>query len=154
MRTIVLIGCSKTKRSTKGKLLPCDQLYCSPLFKKRMAYAEKRDLEWAVLSAKYGLWWPGSRLKTYELTMEDLPEIDVAAWHAHVAAHVTSYFDDDQQKLKEVTFEFHAGRKYREPLRSILELLGFKTSCPCEGMGIGEQLHWLDEQNKVCGVSK
>ncbi len=136
----VFIGCSKAKYPTGRSRVTPEELYNSPLFRKRVVYAKSQGLPWAVLSAKYGLWWPDITLKTYDLVLNSLPAIDRAAWHVSVANFFLNSFEDDRTQLDHITVEIHAGKMYCHPLAEILELLGVQVDMPCEGLMIGETL--------------
>jgi hypothetical protein len=136
----VFIGCTKNKHDVGRSHVNPEGLYDSDLFRKRVAYANNRDLPWAVLSARYGLWWPDTHLKTYENRLHDQAKIEQAAWHVCVAHHFLNYFDDDATDLRKITVEIHASKTYAHPLAEILRSLGIKVELPCEGLGIGQQL--------------
>jgi hypothetical protein len=137
---IVLIGCGKSKADTGRRRVIPTELYTGSLFQKRAAYAERRSLPWAVLSAKYGLVWSDTSIQNYDLKLDDLAPIDRAAWAVGVVSQLLSSFDDDRTKLAGVTIEIHAGRQYADTLSAMLTLVGFKVEIPTAGLGIGDQL--------------
>lgn len=114
-------------------------MYLGDLFKKRVRYAELRDLEWGVLSAKYGLWWPNETRPVYDLTLNDLGRLDLSAWHLSVTSAVLDRIEDDDLDPRRFTIEIHAGLDYTYPLSEHLKLCGFNVELPCEGLGIGRQ---------------
>jgi hypothetical protein len=57
--TVILLGCVKSKLDNRAK---ARDLYCSPLWRGRRAYAEASGLPWLILSAKHGLVEPDSVL--------------------------------------------------------------------------------------------
>lgn len=136
MSRFVLIGCSKSKRHSDSLMTP-QEMYLGALFRKRVEYAESRRLPWLVLSAHHGLWVPGIRRKSYDKTLADMRPIDVAAWHVGVASQLMDYLDYDEYPC---TVEIHAGRRYCEPLATILEAIGIRVLLPAAGLGIGRQL--------------
>ena len=136
----VFIGCTKNKHDVGRYRVMPEKLYDSDLFRKRVAYAENRELPWAVLSAQYGLWWPDTQLQTYENRLHDQAKIEQAAWHICVAHHFLNYFDDDETDIRKITVEIHASKTYAHPLAEILTALGITVALPCTGLGIGEQL--------------
>ncbi len=162
MNRLLLIGCSKTKNSLEfnsrnaGRVTP-RQLYSSPLFLKRVEYAESRGLRWYVLSAKYGIWRPTTELKPYDLTFSDLTAAETAAWHIGVAARVVEelwepfHVNEAVEPLKpsEFTVEIHAGKEYCHPLAELLCALGIHVELPLKGLGIGEQLSWYGRQERL-----
>lgn len=60
---LVLIGCVKSKL---GVPAPAEELYVSPLFRKRRAYAESAGTPWFVLSAEHGLLAPSDVVAPYD----------------------------------------------------------------------------------------
>ena len=159
LNRLMLIGCTKGKQDrpynnlTGGRVVP-EQLYQSPLFSKRLDYAEVKGLRWAVLSAKYGVWFPRIGLKPYDQTFADMTPADVAAWHVGVAQRLIEELwepfnlkeSDDFLKPSELTIEILAGADYCHPLTEILTAVGIKVELPLKGLGIGEQLAWYGKQ--------
>ena len=159
LNRLMLIGCTKGKQDrpynnlTGGRVVP-EQLYQSPLFSKRLDYAEAKGLRWAVLSAKYGVWFPQIELKPYDMTFAEMTPADVAAWHVGVAQRLILELwepfnlkeSDDFLKPSELTIEIHAGADYCHPLTEILTAVGIKVELPLKGLGIGEQLAWYGKQ--------
>jgi hypothetical protein len=151
----MLIGCSKTKNAvdfdprTGGRVIP-EQLYGSQLFTKRVDYAKARGMRWAVLSARYGVWFPHIGLKAYDQTFADMEAADIAAWHVGVAQRLMEELWESYNlgtsvtpiKPSELTVEIHAGADYCHPLTEILKAVGIVVELPLAGLGIGEQLAW------------
>lgn len=151
----MLIGCSKTKKAvdfdprTGGRVIP-EQLYGSQLFSKRVDYAKARGMRWAVLSARYGVWFPHIGLKAYDQTFSDMIPAEIAAWHVGVAQRLMEelweQFNLGQSvnpiKPSELTIEIHAGADYCHPLTEIVRAVGIAVELPLAGLGIGEQLAW------------
>ncbi len=137
MTRICLVSCVGQKLDHPARAI---DLYISPWFKKARGYATRCD-RWYVLSAKYGLVTPDSVIEPYEVTLNKMRKLDRQSWARRVfqaLCHVTSG-DDEMIVL--------AGHKYRETLVPLLQQRGNHIDVPMEGMGIGEQLHWLDEQS-------
>ena len=151
----MLIGCSKTKKAvdfdprTGGRVIP-EQLYGSQLFSKRVDYAKARGMRWAVLSARYGIWFPHIGLKAYDQTFLDMIPAEIAAWHVGVAQRLMEELWEQYNlgqsvnpiKPSELTIEIHAGADYCHPLTEILKAVGIAVELPLAGLGIGEQLAW------------
>ena len=152
---LMLIGCSKTKKAvdfdprTGGRVIP-EQLYGSQLFSKRVDYAKARGIRWAVLSARYGIWFPHIGLKAYDQTFLDMIPAEIAAWHVGVAQRLMEELWEQYNlgqsvnpiKPSELTIEIHAGADYCHPLTEILKAVGIAVELPLAGLGIGEQLAW------------
>lgn len=139
---IILIGCGKTKYTIAKHvaMVEPENLYSGQLFKKRVEYAKRRGCFWAVLSAKYGLWWPDTKNRMYDETMQEKCNAAFLSWHVLVVSRLISFLNDEEIEPKTITVEIHAGEKYSSPLAEILEVLGFVVERPCKGMGIGMQL--------------
>jgi hypothetical protein len=155
MTRLMLIGCSKTKKAvdfdprTGGRVIP-EQLYGSQLFTKRVDYAKANGMRWAVLSARYGVWFPHIGLKAYDQTFADMEAAEIAAWHVGVAQRLMEELWESYNlgravssiKPSELTVEIHAGADYCHPLTEILKAVGIAVELPLAGLGIGEQLAW------------
>jgi len=162
LNRLMLIGCSKTKKAcdydvrTGGRVVP-EQLYGSQLFTKRVEYAKARGLRWAVLSAKYGVWFPRIEMKPYDQTFADLEAAEIAAWHVGCAQRLMEEMwepfhaktHDGPIKPQELTIEIHAGADYCHPLTEILRSVGIAVELPLAGLGIGEQLAWYCQSSPV-----
>jgi hypothetical protein len=162
LNRLMLIGCSKTKKAvdfnprTGGRVVP-EQLYGSQLFSKRVDYAKAKGLRWAVLSAKYGVWFPRIELKPYDQTFADMEAAEIAAWHVGCAQRLMeemwepfhAHLHDGPIKPSELTVEIHAGADYCHPLTEILRAVGIAVELPLSGLGIGEQLAWYCQAEPV-----
>lgn len=166
---INLIGCSKSKhykydRKRGGRVAPVE-LYTGQLFRKRVEHSERLGIQWVVLSAKFGLWRsnderrPSDTLdvdEPYNLCMAELSKPERAAWHVDVAHQLINELwepyhlglCDGPIDPRELHVEIHAGKDYCEPLRTILEAAGVSVVLPVQGLSIGQQLHWYDQQEK------
>ena len=132
---IVLIGCVKTKRPTPA---PAADLYISPLFDRRRAYAEDSDAPWFILSAEYGLLAPGEVVSPYDTYLADMSGDYRRTWGdwcatrlAHLAGPLTGK-----------TIEIHAGATYVDSVRVQLEAWGAIVEAPLAGLAQGQQLAW------------
>jgi hypothetical protein len=162
MTRLILIGCSKTKKTvdfdprTGGRVIP-EQLYGSQLFTKRVDHAKARGMRWAVLSARYGVWFPHIGLKAYDQTFADMEAAEIAAWHVGVAQRLMEELWESYNlgravssiKPSELTVEIHAGADYCHPLAEILRAVGIAVELPLAGLGIGEQLAWYCQAKPV-----
>jgi len=132
---IILISCVKTKRAD-----PCAaiDLYISPLFKKMLAYARKQKPEKIfILSAKHGLLTPDTMIGPYEQTLSKMPVATRKAWAARVLMDLQNHVNLDADR-----FVFLAGARYREDLAPHMK----HVEVPMEGLPMGPQLKWLNEQ--------
>jgi hypothetical protein len=133
--TAILLGCVKTKLDNRAK---ARDLYCSPLWRGRRAYAEASGLPWLILSAKHGLVEPDSVLHPYDLRLDDLPLSRRRAWGERVVDSLYKRFGH----LDRVAFEVHAGASYRNAISGPLARRGASLTAPLEGLMLGKQLRW------------
>jgi hypothetical protein len=137
--TAILIGCVASKAAHAK---PARDLYTSPLFERRRAYAEARDAPWFVYSAKYGLMDPDTTIEPYDLTVADLPTVEQQALGERVASALEERFGP----LDGRAFEIHAGEHYVGALAPHLEARGARLDYPLRGLRVGQQLHWYDTE--------
>lgn len=143
MMRIALIGCSKSKKVIgPADWVPAQELYTSDLFQNRVEHVTSRQLPWYILSAKSGVIAPTTMVRSYDQTLRDMSEFEVAEWHAGVVVQLLDklYYDHKSPSLKAVTVEIHAGARYVQPLEQLLKVLGVRVELPVKGKGIGEQL--------------
>lgn len=146
---IALVACTKCKIPLgPGELVPAQDLYMgSDWFKKARAWVEcligMGQLDgWAILSAKYGLLLPWTEVETYEETLAGARVGVVRSWARRTAPQLLQAFGPH------VEYYVLAGRTYRY----VLDLLPNPSEVPMEGLGIGQQKHWLlDAYERYCG---
>lgn len=124
--TVVLIACCGQKADTACK---ARDLYRSPLFRKSVAYAERRGLAWAILSAEHGLVMPDDVVAPYDVTLTTMSAAGRRSWADKTRAALALAFPCAR-------FVVIAGKHYRAAVPTAMEV-------PFAGMGIGEQLHAL-----------
>jgi hypothetical protein len=132
---IVLVGCVKRKLDRRA---PARDLYVSPLWRCRRAYAEASGRRWFVLSALHGLVEPGQELEPYDLALTDVRTAERRVWGARVAADLAVSLGD----LRGVVVELHAGAVYRRALEAPLREAGARLVAPLERLPLGRQLAW------------
>jgi hypothetical protein len=130
-KRVGIVACASCKLT---KTAPASEIYTSPLFKKAKAWVEQNTDEWAILSAKHGLVMPSTRLRPYDLSLNDLNSQQVRTWVAKVQKQLRARWNPAK-----VEFVVLAGRKYRGPFDA------FTYTAPMAGLGIGQQLKWLNE---------
>lgn len=133
-QTVALIGCSKQKRP---EATLARDLYQGPLFRKSLAYAESVGADAIyVLSAKHGLTPIDQQLEPYDVTLHSMSASEVRAWAKAVLDQLDAVAD-----LHHDTFVLLAGEAYRRYLVSHLT----NAEVPLRGLGIGEQLRFLNQ---------
>lgn len=132
---IILVGCVKTKR---GRTAAAKDLYVSPLWRGRRAYAESTGEPWLILSALHGLVRPVERLEPYNLALADLSAAERRSWGERVLAQLKAEVEVGPGR----EFEIHAGAPYSRALAPGLRALGAQVTLPLEGLSLGKQLQW------------
>lgn len=129
----IILGCVGTKVDLPpGRYsAPAADLYCSPLWEKRRAYAERSGRPWAILSARYGLLEPERRVLTYEETISSARKRPTwPIWKRRVAGVLRS---DGWGQV-----EVHAGAPY---IAALLEAMpSLEIVAPMAGLMIGDTL--------------
>jgi len=121
---------------------PAKDLYISPLFRKRRAYAERTGSAWFILSAKYGLLNPNEPVPSYDVTLKSMSAAQRREWSAWVVRQIVETGMD----LANTTVEIHAGKDYRDfGLTTRLCDAGCKVMVPLAHLGIGSQLARYNE---------
>lgn len=135
-RRVALIACSATKATVEEA---AHHFYRGTLFRKSVRFAEKTCDEWAVLSAKHGLVLPSDRIQPYNETLYQKTPAERAAWTNRVLERIR-----EKWCRTPCTFVFLAGARYRDGLVAQLATLpDISVEAPLQGLGIGQQLHFL-----------
>lgn len=134
-RTVILLGCVQSKLPEAA---PAADLFVSPLFRARRAYAEQSRRRWFVLSSYYGLVRPEQEIAPYDLPMARRPISERREWAEQVVTQLTA----ELGSLRRTTVEIHAGFAYVDPLEPLLTGLGATVSAPLQGLGLGKSLAW------------
>lgn len=133
---LVLVGCVKSKVRHAA---PAKDLYDSPLWHKRRAYAEATGMPWGILSAEHGLVDPGTVLEPYDRYLGS----ESSAFRKHWSNRTASQILERLRELDIDAVEVHAGAAYlQNGLGSLLNSEGVAVSWPVEGLSIGRQLGW------------
>ena len=132
---VVLIGCVKMKLDHAA---PAEELYVSPLFRKRRAFAESTGRPWFILSAQHGLIAPDQVLLPYDMRLSDQPSDYRDRW----GGRVMKQLEDAGVAVTGETFELHAGLAYVDPLGWRLTGAGARVVWPFKGLSQGEHLAW------------
>lgn len=137
MADLILIGCVKSKQNC---MRAAKDLYNSPLWRYRRAYAEQSGSSWYILSAEHGLLAPETEIEPYDVTLRELSASKRRAWSKCVLDELSKEFSS----LKESVIEIHAGKHYVEyGLAQGLSDAGANVRRPLAGIiGIGRQCKW------------
>ena len=135
--SVVLIGCVKTKLPTPA---PAKDLYTSPLFVRRRAYAELSKAPWFILSSKWGLIEPGQTIAPYDMYLADQSTSYRRAWGAFVVEQLRVACPLTARSVVEI----HAGEAYLAAIKAPLEALGFVVTAPVDAPSLGRILQWYD----------
>jgi len=140
---LIIIGCVKTKRAG-SELVPARELYTSPLWCKRRAYAEASGAHWLILSAEHGLILPDRRIATYDTRITAVRALRRGRtwWHSVVRERLWQLARAVPDRA--LTLEVHAGAPYVERLREAASLIPatIEIQAPLARLQIGEQLRW------------
>jgi hypothetical protein len=139
---MVLIGCGKSKAS---EATAASELYTGCLFRARRRYAEAQGCPWFVISAKYGLLQPNQQVAPYDLRLDELSQVDQAAWALGVAQQLLEHVGDNAT-LRNIHIEIHASEVYADRLRDVLIAAGFCCSWPTKGLSQGELMAHYSQQ--------
>jgi hypothetical protein len=135
MKTIALISCASKKRPQAA---PAAELYDSTLFRLSLAYAHSLNPDaMHILSAKHHLLDLDDVIEPYDLTLNNMPAVDIRAWAERVRRQLAGRYDLDRDH-----FIILAGQKYRRYLLPHLTSYDILL----EGLRIGEQLQFLKEK--------
>jgi hypothetical protein len=131
---IGLVSCASRKVDSEQV---ARDLYCSTLFNLSRAYAEHACDRWFILSAKYGLLDPATRVAPYDLTLNNMPIGERREWATRVGAALAKVMGSAD------TIVMLAGNRYAEHLPPLIHAHGVDVERPLQGMRIGEQQRWL-----------
>lgn len=135
--TFVLISCSKSKRATKA---PARELYTGKLFKKAVAWAERHDHPWFIISALHGLVTPDQELQPYDYPLNQLRAREREAWAQRAIGVLDKYASSGSHAVLIMS------ELYRTHIQTALLEHRITYENPLEGMGIGQQMKWLESE--------
>jgi hypothetical protein len=113
MKTLCLISCVKKKKNYKCK---AEDMYISTLFKYSLEYAQRHFDEVAILSAKYGLLRLDKEIEPYEMTLNNMKDLEIRKWSINVTNEIKRIYPE---------YEYHviAGKNYYKYLNIKIEAL-------------------------------
>lgn len=138
MSIIYLVSCV-SKKCTVPTV--AKDLYLSSWFRKARHYVEQTGEPWFILSAKHGLVSPNELIAPYEMTLNRMPIKDRREWAARVSSQLAQAVPQANRVV------FLAGHRYREFLSVLLTDREICVEVPMQGLAIGKQLRWLDNNH-------
>ncbi len=160
---IILVGCVATKQE-----IPCaaKDMYISPLFKKRRAYAEQEvkngnAASWFIVSSLHTIIDPETVIEPYDKTMKhwgqdslywarcaltSLGNLCCKVWGTRIS-NKSSIIDHTEIAMDNITVEIHAGEDYVKPILAVAERdkERFVFEWPVKGLQIGQSLKYYDD---------
>ncbi len=144
---VALVACSKRKLPHRA---PARDLYQGTLFRRASAYAKQTCDAWRILSAKHGLVHPDTPLAPYDVYIGDFPARRRRQWARRVLEGLEA-----AGLMHCRCWTVLAGKKYRQFL---VPGLPGDVWVPLEGLGIGQQIAWLnavlEEPLPACRICK
>lgn len=130
-KTLVLVACCGPK--LKG-VHRASEIYTSELFLKSRKWAKREGDAWAILSAKHGVVNPKEEIRDYNVTLNEMAISERRKWGEMVRTQL------GQWKFERIVIL--AGNRYCEWISE-----EWNVERPMEGMGIGQQLQFLKNEN-------
>lgn len=130
----VLISCSKSKLATKAR---ARELYTGSLFQKAVAWAERHQYPWFIVSALYGLVTPDQELQPYDFSLKQLHAREREAWGQRAISQLDKHASSASHAFLIMP------ELYRWHIQTALLRHGITYENPVEGMKIGQQMRWL-----------
>lgn len=137
MPKVVLVSCVSKKSPYQDQ---ARYIYLGAWFTKARYYAEREGQSWYILSALHGLLAPATLIKPYNATLNTMSRQTRFEWATKVAMQIKNCISPIN------TIVVLAGKYYRKPLLSLLPEYTFEI--PLLGLGIGQQLAWLNQYHK------
>lgn len=134
MKTLCLIGCTKSKHKNK---MQAKELYMkSNLFRLCRKWCENKDYDYVIISAKYGVLEPDIKIEYYDETFKGNKKlVNEKTWV--ITKQLSSYVNKYDKII------VLCGKDYIDTFKSIVNS---KFSFPLTGMGIGKRMKWLKTQ--------
>lgn len=139
---IGLVSCSVQKLARPA---PARELYCSPLFRKSLAYAESRCEHVYVLSAMHHLLDLDKVIEPYDR------RLGTTKREREIWAIITAGALESKHKRADLQLMVLAGADYAGALIGVVCWWwkdGWRSHVhqPLQGMQVGERLRWLNDQ--------
>lgn len=144
LKTIYLISCVSKKLD---RFATAKDIYISIWFSKAWKYYQvkkSKTTDAYILSAKHGLLWAYDGVDPYEHSLQNMALAERKLWAERVYQQIGNMMDIEEKK-----FVVLAGEKYREILVPLLVSGGATVKVPMKGLGIGEQMAFMDNGKDV-----
>lgn len=132
---VVILGCVSSKRREPA---PAKDLYISPLWEKRRAYAVASGKPWVIYSAEHAILDPEQVIEWYDVALARLSAAQRRAKGEQAVTQLREKFGALPGKV----FEIHAGAAYVDSLAAPLRRERAELVAPLSGLSIGYQLRW------------
>ena len=120
--------------------MPACDLYTSAWFGKASAHARRVADAWYILSAKYALVSPSTVIAPYDQTLNRMSAAERRVWAERVLDGLSNVLEPDDHVV------ILAGQAYRSNLVDPIREMGCTVEIPMQGLGIGQQLRWLNQR--------
>lgn len=136
---LVLVGCVATKQTGTHRAA---DLYTSPLWKKRRAYAQASNCPWLIVSAQHGFVDPNTIVASYNTQLKASTVGDWSSRHKRRLSVLVS--------KSPVTLEVHGGVHYVDAVEraarylNLFEGYNITVTAPLAGKMIGQTLSWYN----------
>jgi hypothetical protein len=121
---------------------PAQEQDGSPLFLKRLRYAQGMGKPYYVYSAKHGLVDPNEMIHAHDVVMDDLSPNERQALGQNAVARLKN----DRGQLDGVIVEVHGSKSSIAALNPYFSAEGARMLTPTDNMTMPEQLDWYDRQ--------
>jgi hypothetical protein len=128
--TLALVSCVKRK---SNHICAAEDLYQSVWFNKAKRYVTIYSDDWYILSAKYHLIHHLELVEPYDLTLYHMNKEELQEWRTIILRQLSALSFDNLLVL--------AGKRYAAYIKTNFT----NVLTPLAGLGIGQQLSWLDK---------
>lgn len=139
-RTVVLISCGRNKKQTKDT---ASELYTSPRFRLSRRLADHLQLQYFVVSAKYGLLAATETIEPYDVSLELFNDEQRVAWAKDILDRLLSV----SKKMTHVVLL--AVDEYAAPLREVFNKKNISVMLPLDGLPKATRLSFLKECGRL-----
>lgn len=136
-KLVALVSCTKNK---KDGVYPARELYDSTLFNLIKNYLDNQNVDWWILSAKFGLIHNQVIIPTYDLSLSNLSKKERLYWFNNLVEPIIN-------QLNYQKYIIFGGKYYREFIVPYLINQSKEVIIPFKSMGIGQQISLMQSGN-------